>query len=191
MILDFALVIVLLVCLSLLTSRKKEFLLSLEQNSLATGILLSAIKMLMLAGLLEKTDGTKLGLADFLIKLIIRLRPLMICLILKFAFQITNRMIGKKLSEEKMDSPAVQTESLAETPLPSARTDFSILSRREKEVARLAAKGYTNAQIAEELYISTETVKRHMSTIFEKLGIESRKQLIGELKHALPEARKL
>ena len=69
MILDFALVIVLLVCLSLLTSRKKEFLLSLEQNSLATGILLSAIKMLMLAGLLEKADTTKIGLADFLIKL--------------------------------------------------------------------------------------------------------------------------
>ena len=54
---------------------------------------------------------------------------------------------------------------------------FSILSRREKEVAHLAAKGYINAQIAEELYISTETVKRHMSTIFEKQGIESRKQL--------------
>ncbi|MDY5124563.1 MAG: helix-turn-helix transcriptional regulator [Treponema sp.] len=54
---------------------------------------------------------------------------------------------------------------------------FSILSRREKEVARLAAKGYSNAQIAEELYISTETVKCQMSTIFEKLGVESRKQL--------------
>ena len=180
MILDFALVIVLLGCLSLLTSRKKEFLLSLEQNSLTTGVLLSAVKMLLLAGLLEKADSTKIGLADFLIKFIIRLRPLMICLILKFVFQITNRMIGKKLPEEKMESPAVQTESQAETPLPSARADFSILSRREKEVARLAAKGYTNAQIAEELYISTETVKRHMSTIFEKLGIESRKQLIDK-----------
>ena len=43
---------------------------------------------------------------------------------------------------------------------------FSILSRREKEVARLAGKGYTNAQIAEELYVSIETVKRQMSTIF-------------------------
>lgn len=191
MILDFALVTVLLVCLSLLTSRKKEFLLSLEQNSFVTGILLSAIKMMMLAGILEKADTTEIGLADFLIKIIIRLRPLMICLILKFAFQIINRMVGKKKPEEKMDSPAVQTESTSETPLSSDKSDFSILSRREKEVARLAAKGYTNAQIAEELYISVETVKRHMSTIFEKLGIESRKQLIGELKHALPEAHKL
>jgi DNA-binding NarL/FixJ family response regulator len=161
MILDFALVIVLLVCLSFLTSRKKELLLNLEQNSLVAGILLSAIKMMMLAGLLEKTDTTEIGLADFLIKLVIRLRPLMICLIFKFVFQIVNRITGKKVD----DLHAVN------------HLDFSILSRREIEVARLAAKGYTNAQIAEELFISIETVKRHMSTIFEKLGIDSRKQL--------------
>ena len=54
---------------------------------------------------------------------------------------------------------------------------FAILSAREKEVARLAARGYSNAQIAEELFISVETVKRHMATIFEKLRIESRREL--------------
>jgi DNA-binding CsgD family transcriptional regulator len=54
---------------------------------------------------------------------------------------------------------------------------FSLLSRREKEVARLAAKGYTNAQIAEKLFISTETVKSHMNAIFEKFKITSRKEL--------------
>ena len=56
---------------------------------------------------------------------------------------------------------------------------FAVLSPREKEVARLAARGYSNAQIADELFISIETVKRHMATIFEKLGIESRRQLKG------------
>ena len=132
------------------------------------------LSVLMLAGLLEKTDTTEVGLADFLIKLVIRLRPLMICLIFKFVFQIVNRIIGKKNCEEKDD---FQTENKADALRPVDHLDFSILSRREFEVARLAAKGYTNAQIAEELFISIETVKRHMSTIFEKLGIDSRKQL--------------
>ena len=54
---------------------------------------------------------------------------------------------------------------------------FAKLSPREREVARLAACGYSNAQIAEELFISVETVKRHMSTIFEKLEIKSRSEL--------------
>ncbi len=58
------------------------------------------------------------------------------------------------------------------------KLDFSKLSHRETEVARLASKGYTNVQIAEELFISVETVKRHMATVFEKLEITSRRELM-------------
>ena len=54
---------------------------------------------------------------------------------------------------------------------------YKNLSPREREVARLASQGYSNSQIADELFISVETVKRHMSTIFEKLRISSRQEL--------------
>ncbi len=51
------------------------------------------------------------------------------------------------------------------------------LSRREMEVARLVSRGLTNLQIADTLYISEATVKRHLATIFQKNGISSRREL--------------
>lgn len=49
----------------------------------------------------------------------------------------------------------------------AAKEDFfAPLPVREKEVARLAACAYSDAQIAEEFFINTETVKRHMASIF-------------------------
>ena len=175
MILDFALVTVLLVCLTLLTTRKKELLLGLQQNSLVSGILLSAIQMMMLADFLESADTVESILSVFLIKLIIRLRPLMIGLTYKFIFQIIKQITEKKYLEED-GAHADKKSEFQET---HSTLDFSLLSRREIEVARLAAKGYTNAQIAETLFISTETVKSHMNSIFEKLGISSRKELMN------------
>lgn len=55
--------------------------------------------------------------------------------------------------------------------------DFSHLTRREKQVAELLQKGLSNREIGEELYISETTVKRHVSNILEKTGLESRKDL--------------
>jgi len=48
------------------------------------------------------------------------------------------------------------------------------LTQREKEVALLVSKGESNHMIAEHLNISVNTVKLHISSIFEKLGIKSR-----------------
>jgi DNA-binding NarL/FixJ family response regulator len=175
MILDFALVTLLVISLTLLTSKKKEILLGFERNALVAGILLSTIQMMMLADFLEKTDSLESVLSVFLIKVIIRLRPLMVGLIYKFIFQIVNQIVKRKNLDRIIES---QTAIKSQETCAGKELDFSILSRREIEVARLAAKGYTNAQIAETLFISTETVKCHMASIFEKLGIESRKELM-------------
>lgn len=57
-----------------------------------------------------------------------------------------------------------------------ALPDHSVLalSRREKEVLALIARGLSNAQIGEALFISPVTVKVHVRHIFEKLGVRSR-----------------
>jgi DNA-binding CsgD family transcriptional regulator len=51
-----------------------------------------------------------------------------------------------------------------------------ILSEREAEVLRLLAAGKSNAQIADELVISQNTVIRHVSNIFAKIGVANRAQ---------------
>jgi ATP/maltotriose-dependent transcriptional regulator MalT len=51
------------------------------------------------------------------------------------------------------------------------------LSRREREVAALIARGLTNRQMAEELVISKQTVDRHVSNILGKLGLATRAQV--------------
>ena len=48
------------------------------------------------------------------------------------------------------------------------------LTVREVEVLRLVANGLTNAQIAQQLVISTRTVNAHMRSIYNKLEISSR-----------------
>ena len=49
------------------------------------------------------------------------------------------------------------------------------LSAREQEVGWLIYKGYTNRQIAQELYIAETTVKKHAGHIYEKAGVSGRK----------------
>ncbi|GGJ61175.1 DNA-binding CsgD family transcriptional regulator [Anoxybacillus voinovskiensis] len=53
------------------------------------------------------------------------------------------------------------------------------LTKRELEVLKLLVQGYSNREIAENLFISIHTVKNHITNIFQKLGVSDRSQLIA------------
>ena len=57
------------------------------------------------------------------------------------------------------------------------KTGLESLTRTEAAVARLAAEGNTDRQIAEKLFISPHTAHTHLRHIFEKLGVNSRVHL--------------
>jgi DNA-binding NarL/FixJ family response regulator len=60
--------------------------------------------------------------------------------------------------------------------------DRGALTAREREIARLVAQGFHNAEIARRLSISDVTVKTHINNIFRKLDVRDR---VGLTLHAL------
>ncbi len=56
-----------------------------------------------------------------------------------------------------------------------------ILTRREREIFDLLAKSDTTRDIADKLEISEKTVRNHISNVIQKLGLESRTQVLLEL----------
>lgn len=59
--------------------------------------------------------------------------------------------------------------------------DNEDLTAREKEIAQLLLKGYTNEEIANMLYITVSTTKKHVYHIFHKYGVNNRMALIKKL----------
>jgi DNA-binding NarL/FixJ family response regulator len=65
---------------------------------------------------------------------------------------------------------------------PAEEQVSSVLSKREIDVLKMAAKGMSNKEIAEELFLSVHTVEAHLRNIFNTLGVGSR---IEAVIHAL------
>lgn len=82
-----------------------------------------------------------------------------------FARQVLTSIEGKPGADDGTRTPAVQF-------------DFDNPSPRELEVIALLAEGLTNRKIAEQLYISPGTVKRHTINIYNKLRVNNRTQAV-------------
>ena len=62
---------------------------------------------------------------------------------------------------------------------PPSRVPTSTLTEREEDIVRSVARGMTNAEIGEQLFISLSTVKSHVANIQSKLGVRNRVEIAG------------
>lgn len=72
----------------------------------------------------------------------------------------------------------VPVEPNEPTSVPEKRDVASLLTAREREVAKLVATGHVNKEIAKVLRISEWTVSSHLRRIFSKLGVETRAEMV-------------
>ncbi len=86
---------------------------------------------------------------------------------------------GSHYSQEIMQKVGQESFSNV-SPVPSFQTSSLVnrLSKRELEIIPLFSKGYTNAQIAEMLFLSARTVETHRSNIFKKTKTKNIAELI-------------
>jgi len=87
---------------------------------------------------------------------------------LAFVSDLIFRMTGKPQDNKPIEHPEDLEDMLT----------VELLTAREAEVLGLVARGRTNGEIARDLCISINTVKRHLNNIFMKLGVTTRLQAV-------------
>ena len=73
------------------------------------------------------------------------------------------------------------TKTVTSNPQPPAWPDA--LTEREREIIRLVGQGLSNKDIAYQLSISDSTVRHHMTSIFDKVGVPNRQKLLVHAHH--------
>lgn len=92
-------------------------------------------------------------------------------------FTVLGVWAGLKLNKKKtiiITNPAFQFDQ--------SRIDSLSISKREYEVLELMAKGLSNQQIADKLFVSLNTIKTHSSNLFLKLEVSRRTQAVQKAK---------
>lgn len=85
-----------------------------------------------------------------------------------------------KVARPKKETLIVERQQ-ATTSTPTLSNNHE-LSKRELEVLQLMSAGHSNAEIAERLFVSLNTVKTHSSKIYEKLDVKRRTQAVEKAK---------
>ncbi|MEO5977270.1 MAG: LuxR C-terminal-related transcriptional regulator [Chryseolinea sp.] len=96
--------------------------------------------------------------------------------IVALLFVVLGVWVGSRLTQRK--TAVVQTSSALSFKVDEERLRQVGLSRREFEVLELMSMGNSNNEIAEKLFVSTNTVKSHAANLFLKLDVKRRTQAV-------------
>jgi DNA-binding CsgD family transcriptional regulator len=89
--------------------------------------------------------------------------------------------VGKGKTQLHLWREFLSQPPVVEGELPVLPTAADGLTQREREVALLVADGLRSREVAERLGIASQTVKSHLKTIFDKLGVRNRVELARRL----------
>lgn len=101
-------------------------------------------------------------------------------------FTILGVWVATQLTKPKVQTVIVEKEVYVSQPDEFTINETELkklnLSNREYEVLQLLAKGCSNSDIANNLFLSVSTVKTHVSNLFLKMDVKSRTQTIEKAK---------
>lgn len=110
----------------------------------------------------------------------------MVFLLVSPAFRLWREVRGGTDSERTMARDTQKVSNRDEAHLLDERCDAvaasAELSPREAEVLKLAARGYTSTYISKTLFISDSTVRTHLKSIYRKMGVNSKVELINAVR---------
>lgn len=79
-------------------------------------------------------------------------------------------------------SPYIASRVISFFKKPKIKEESALLSKREQEVLQLLAQGLQYKEIAERLFLSLETVKKHMRNIYQKLHVQNKVEAINKFR---------
>ena len=133
------------------------------------------IKIILLSGI-DESERTRQALACGVDGLVLKIQPSPV--LLATIDYLAHTTIPVTLPIE-LSASRVRRElatSLPQTHAPTKWPDG--LTEREREVVRLISEGLSNKDIAHRLCISSITVRHHLTSIFDKLGVSNRQKLL-------------
>jgi len=132
-----------------------------------------AVKIILLSGI-DDVDRTRQGFASGVDGIVLKVQPSSVLIaMIAHLTKIDEEVV---LSLPNLNSPTKLPALIPRTSSQLKRLDG--LTEREEEVVRLVSEGLSNKDIADRLCISSITVRHHLTSIFDKLGVSNRQKLL-------------